>query len=235
MKTILFILLAGCFALGSCTKNKTVDTANFTVDSLRDFSIDANKTYAYMRLHVTYHAGTKAPVRLSVQGLPKGLSYYFSDSTNTPPYYTTFAIFDSMAELGTYRFYVVADGGINGKFFLPVDIKVEPIPNCSDELMSGALGGSLCVGPNFQDSIVKSPTVPNRIVFTNWANTGAAAFADVQCAYQYIKMPSQTINGAIYQGEGNYSYEADGTKRIRISYDKLQNGISTHCQMFYFL
>lgn len=229
MRKIFFLALTVILYAG-CTKNYYTPVPRFVVENLIDFSINANIQMYVASISIKHNKGEQEHVSLSVEGLPEGLSYRFiGDSSGIAPISTNIYYRDSSAKVGTYKVNLVVNGSNSGIVRYPFTIKVDPVPECTDGLIGQYLCDDACAGNNFSDNVTKDPVIPNRIYFSNFNNNGTRLYADIYCrTSSNIYVPSQVINGNVYQGNGYYYYD-NGKVNMSIFYTK--NGAGS-CRVF---
>jgi hypothetical protein len=162
------------------------------------------------------------------------MGYRFQGNDSIPPFSSLFVITDTSAQPGRYKVLLTAQGEQSGNLILPCYITVNPTPECTSTLHGKAHASSLCVGPNYFDSLSRS-MVPNRIIFHNFENSGIQLYADVRCASDGVKIPPQEANGKIYSGEGYHYIDENNQHKVNIFYYKTENGVQTHCAVYLIL
>ena len=212
-KALLLFIVIGAFA--SCLKKDNVvnnyTTAGsvqpaFAVYGISDMLFVNDASYGNMlNLTVQYLDSVQENVTLSLAGMPPGITM---DTTwinsGIPTFTTTLNLFDTNATgvtPGSYPVTLTATTASGKKKNYPFNLKVAAMP-------TGFLGKyntctTSCGGVvNYSDSIYVDASVPNKVWFANFANTGSAVYALISNP-EILTVPSQTISGVTYSGNAN--------------------------------
>jgi len=207
MKEIsLFVLLVVCFI---CCKKKDNTVNNYytvgspqpayVVNGVNDLSFISNVDYvSTLTLSVQYMDSAQENVALSLSGLPVGVTI---DSTwinsGIPTFSTTLSVFDTNGTApGTYPVTLTATTSSGKKKNYPFNVRILPMP-------TGFLGKyntciTSCGGTNpYMDSVYADPSIPNKVWFSNFANSGNKVYALIGAA-ERLTIPSQTVGGMTY-------------------------------------
>jgi hypothetical protein len=237
MKKVSFIIALFAVIVGGCTKNYYRDNdatkPSYRVDGIRDFSISEDNPQYSMVLELVYMNKEQENVSVSVEGLPQGMYAEVLGGSGIPSFTANVNFYDSSAVPGTYQAKVVTTGSVTGKKSFIVNITVQPIVDCRNDLAGVYSGQSFCAASGmYTASVSVSPTVSKRILIDNFENSGFQVYASVICGQNSINLPSQMVNGVVYSGSGYYYTNTFGNRTLYLSYNKLfANGGTTSCNV----
>lgn len=237
--SILFFALL-LFGFASCTKNYNDDdllNPSYHIDGITDLSIVKGSSIgASLSLNVVYENSEQERVRLSFENVPAGLSTKIFTPSGIPTFSSFITLADSGVAEGSYTIQLVATGNNTGRKTFPINVEVSGAPDCTDELVNNGsasyTASSSCTGTSFTADILSTST-RNRVLFTNYNNTGISLFADIDCSSQTMNFPSQVVNGVNYSGSG--SYEIFGAQRsVRFAIQSFTaGGGANFCSIFF--
>jgi len=210
MRKLILLFAVFCIALSSCTKDTKSDLpTTYRVDNISDVTISyqrgitTNTSY-----NVSYVGPIQETVTLSLGGLPAGVTADTNIShTGVPTFYTSFTLTnDGTAKPGTYTITLNCHGSQTGDKHYTFKLKVLGQPQCTSLITGVWSMNTDCNGTNYTDNISLDPAgVSNRVYFTNFSGLGISVYADIDCNSGYITIPSQTVAGHTYSGNGNYT------------------------------
>lgn len=215
MKKTCIIALLASILLSACTKkdytiNNTTTIGpsmpSFIVNGLTGITFTNNyATYTTLHLTVQYMDSAQENVTLAISGLPAGIGMDTTwQNTGIPTFSTDLTIFDTLgpgAVPGNYTFTLTATTVSGGKKQFPVNLKVLPMPT---KFLGKYNNCRLPCGMStsvYSDSLYQDATTSNKIWFTNFGNTGSAAYGTIDFDGK-MTIPVQTIGGITYSGTG---------------------------------
>lgn len=188
-----------------------------------------------MDIQVDYNSGNQESVKLSLEGLPAGITAEFSQTSGYPPLHSYVLIKDSLATPGTYRIKLIVTGSVSGRKEFPMTMVVEEVPDCSMSLTGTYSASGNCTSSSMHtETITYSPGVKRRINFTNFENLGITVYGVVNCSNTSIDIPSQTVGIHTIEGSGSYFYDpSTSTTRMYVSYQRTTTGMGTNnCSIY---
>jgi hypothetical protein len=235
-KTCLLFSLAATMLAG-CTKNTTTNNITtplpaFTVDGIHDVSMtNSSVAEADLELTIQYSDSSQEAVSLSLSSLPAGITIDPAWITNGIPTYSTELYFydttTNGATPGTYPMTLTATGATTGAKTYLFNIKIFAAIPCTTYVVGKYNDcNNDCGGTLYSDSVYADPTVVNKIWFTNFDNTGNKVYGLYSCSTENIVIPSQTVGGVTYSGNGDgFGSSTSHTITIEVS-----NG-TTSCEL----
>jgi hypothetical protein len=231
MKRSLLFLALLVIGFASCKKddNDAAPTKTpYYVSGVQDVTIQkvpSGNPYTYLNLSLVYDHNEQERVALSLEGVPDGLKYKFTIKSGIPTFNSSLQLVDSGVVAGDYALTLVATGATSGRKTYQFNVTVLAAPDCSGEVAgTGYLSQGYCSGPNtFSQDITSVSGTPGRVLFSNFDNTGAQVYGVVTCFTNQIVIPTQTVGGAVYQGNAYYN-TSGSTTNININYSR--NGTS---------
>ena len=209
-------IVAACLLLlffNCCNKKETANNyinndrlAAYTVDGLKDCVLSTDKKDCFMPVTIRYTDSAQRKIRLSVTGLPAGITVGDDFITSGyPTFSTNLHLFDTgflaPAITGDYTavLNVQSDNGASQQFPFKISIAT-PTPCtagyvgayyfCADE------GG----GPAYSDTIYADSSIVNKVWFANLGNKGKIVMAMMSNCYIFI--PAQVVDGIVFYGSG---------------------------------
>ncbi len=201
-KPLLFfvvILFASCQKKNDTINNYTTPSQPaFAVNGINDVSLTNNLVSSVaMSLAIQYLDSTQEDVTLAVTGLPAGISI---DTTwvhrGIPSFNTTLTIEDTTgagAAPGTYSVAVTATTPSGSMRSYPFNITIHGMPTAFLGKYNNCMSFCLPSGP-YTDSLYADPSVPNKIWFSNFANSGTPVYALIT-GFEQIIIPAQVVGG----------------------------------------
>ena len=218
MKKFCFILSFAALALAACTKKTTNTTIMlepkpaYIVSGVHDVSVTNGNIYSNvtMQISVLYNDSDQYAVNLSLSALPTGIAMDTTWSTNgIPSYSTLLTLYDTTAvgaTPGNYPMTLTATS-IYGKKTYPFNLRVNTQPSCTSIILGTYSYCYGCTSNYYTDIVTADVSVPNKIWFSNFNNSGQKVYGMVSCSSLSITIPNQTIGGISYHGSG-YIYSA---------------------------
>ncbi len=234
MKSAVLFLALLVFGFASCTKqyDDELNTPAYHVDGVTDLTLikgsRSGGSTPGLQLSVVYENSQQERVHLTLENVPTGLYYKFYTPTGIPTFSSFVSFADSGVAEGNYSMRVVATGENSGRRELVFNMEVTGQPDCSADLIgSGYLSNSSCTSGSFSQSITKATGFTNNIILNNFDNNGTSLRAVVDCDFQQLTIPLQTINGVTYSGNGSYGISG-GQRFISLSVQKSSSGGGTN-------
>lgn len=175
-------------------------------------------------------SGAGKPVRLSISGLPAGVTASFTSSTVTPPGQATLRITAGpspiisvgpfpVAPVGTFIATVLAKMDNGAEKTHSIRVTVVENPDC----VQLRVGTYKMNGGSYNVYVTIDPAHPDtRIRLSNFPYSGKNFYAEVNCANNAIVIPSQTAgNLTTYSATGTFSRD---TIRGAGVYNNVGNG-----------
>lgn len=212
---VLLLLVLGAF---SCTKSKTTvnnytslpggNTPAFSVNGLSDITLTNLFSHSYtLYINVTYQDSAQENVTLSLSGLPQGITMDTSwIHSGIPSFNTSITFYDTTAAgatPGTYPITLTATTASGNKKFYTVNLNVLPMPT---QFLGSYDSCFLYCGPTqmYSDSVYLDASIPNKIWFANFANSGHHVYGIISTGGQ-LTIPAQTFGANTYSGSGSLS------------------------------
>jgi hypothetical protein len=211
-KTLLLLLITASI---TCCRKKDETVNNYTtvgssqpsfaINGINDITFVNDITYENtLSLTVQYLDSAQENVTLSLSGLPSGINI---DTTwinsGIPTFSTTLTVFDTSANGTTPGIYplTLTATTVSGKVkTYPFNLKIQGMPTVFLGRYNNCTSG--CSGGTYTDSIYADASVPNKVWFNNFANTGNKIYALIGVS-ESITIPSQTIGGTTYFTTGS--------------------------------
>lgn len=242
MRHSLLWAFAFILTLASACKKEDDDLSTpyvppYRVSGVVDFSI---QKYSFgsdpyqMYVSVEYENGEQERVTISLEDVPSGLQDSIFNVSGFPSFASYLTFTDSGVAVGDYTVKLVATGERSGRKEYPFRIRVLPVPNCSGAFTGQYLNSnSFCASVSYYAVTAQaSPSITNRLIFSNLNANGLQLYADVNCnsggggggSSSQVVVPTQTVNGITYSGSG-YAYNSQGQQEITL-YIQRSNGSS---------
>ena len=196
-----FLLLAGC-------KKKPAITPDYGIYGLHDISIvNSPSEIVTTPISVKYENTGAAPdevIGIKVSGLPANIAVDTGAlKASRTPFSTSLDFYDTSggAIPGVYIITLTTEGTISNTKTYRIRLTITDPPPCT----SGITGRyhycySYYTGVSYTDSVYNDPSEVNKVWFTNFNNTGVAAYGLLNCYTMYLDIPAQVIKGVTYQG-----------------------------------
>ena len=209
------LMLAGCTK--STTNNNTTVIAPlpaFTVNGIHDVSIRNSDfgsfaTNSYLPLTIQYNDSTQETVTLSLSALPAGVTMDTTwATTGIPTFSTTLQFFDTTAAgatPGSYPMTLTATGSASAKRTYTFMLRILPAQSCTEYIVGKYNNCNTGCGGFYADSVYADPGVPNKIWFVNFSKSGNKIYGNYICSSEQLTIPSQTVVGVTYSGNGTAS------------------------------
>jgi len=208
IKSISLLLLLATMTAISCVKKDNTTNNYYTlplntqppfiVQGIVNISIMTGVTSPTgMNITMLYQDSAQENVTLALSGLPANV---FVDTTwikrGIPTFSTTILFYDSAAVPGTYHPVITVTTASGVVTSYPFVLKVLPVS--PDILGKYANCTSSCSGVAYSDSLYTDPTMPNKIWFSNFNNSGGSLYGIIKD--WEITIPIQTVGGTTYSG-----------------------------------
>lgn len=238
MKKLLLAILALPLVIASCKKSDSTSEIykpSYHVDGISDRIIQKNitglPTTVTQYLTITYENQEQERVTLSLENLPAGLTAKFTPATGFPTFSTQLTLIDSGVATGEYTLNLIATGASSGKKTFPFNLSVLPVPDCSNQIIgAGYISQLSCGAGTFMQNVTSVSGSPGRVNFSNFDNTGAQVYGLINCTSNQINIPTQSVNGATYNGSG-YFYQQGAQRVVNISFYRSSSSGSTSCTL----
>ena len=238
MKKISLVVVLLVLIITGCTKkyyygSEGNDNPPYIVQGINDFSINEDSGPSVMGLSIMYQNSDQENVKVSLENVPAGLFTIIERPSGIPSFSSFIQFTDSSATPGTYTVNLVVTGAKSGKKSFPFTITVTTTPDCRDEIIGTYSTSSLCsAGPSNYSSDIEKDVVNKRIIIKNWENSGEQVFATTNCINGQLTIPSQTVNGVTYSGNGSFGQWSPTQMRVSISYTRTTSSGSSGCNVF---
>jgi len=201
---MIIVSIASCRKRDEVVNNYTTIGSSqpaFAINGISDLAFINEVNYgAVLSLTVQYMDSAQENVTLGLTGLPTGITY---DTTwinsGIPTFSTTLSVFDTMGAGVTPGIYPVklTATTISGRTrSYPFNIKVQGMPTAF--LGKYTTCSYFCTPTSvYSDSLYVDASVPNKVWFSNFGNTGNKVYAMIT-APETMTIPSQTAGGITY-------------------------------------
>jgi len=206
-KPYLFLVLLTCICC-SCTKTKTTNidaVSPFVIEGLSDVTMVNDYTMQrLLNVNVQYMNGAQQHVSLSLSPLPAGITIDTTSATSgIPDFSASYTFYDTTAvgaKAGTYPMTLTATTADGQKTTYSFSLIIKPMPTAFLGKYNNCTFNCGSTYAIYTDSLYLDASVPNKVWFANFANTGVSAYGYVQTNYlnAYIMIPAQTIAGTTY-------------------------------------
>jgi hypothetical protein len=236
-RKLLFLALL-VIGFASCKKDDDNEPSkpSYRIDGIVDRSMQktvfGTPPTTTLNLNVMYEHSDQERVTLSIENVPEGLKSKFSTKSGIPGFNTSLLLIDSGVVAGEYTLKLIATGSNTGRRSYDFNLTVLAPPDCSSDLTGTGYATQTSCNPtgSFTQNITSVPGQVGRVLFSNFDNTGAQVYANVICNSGQVSIPSQTVNGVVYQGSGYYNVSG-GTRYINVSYGRTVSGSTITCSM----
>lgn len=244
-KAFLFLTLV-VIGFAACKKGDNIytspNTPPYHIDGIKDLSFQkynsgGGSNSRYLDLYITYENSEQEQVKLSVEGLPAGMSASFSDSVGYPSFSSRLYLIDTATVAGNYSARLVATGTTTGRKEFAININVLPAPTLNVLLVGNGYDSySSCGGGSYSQNITAVSGTTDRIRFSSFDNSGNAVEATLtgNTTNGNLIIPTQTVNGTTYSGSGSssYYYISNGVRHFDITYYRsTSGGGSNYCNV----
>jgi len=205
-------LAAACIV--ACTKKTTIVMTEpkpaFIVSGLTDVTlVNGTSSFGYygvsVPITVQYNDSDQQMVTLSLSSLPPGITMDTTWRTKGYPTFTaTLNMYDTTAAgatPGTYPMVLTAKTSTETKTY-PFNIIVRNPPSCTAGITGKYYSCYGCPSGSYADSVYNDPNIANKIWLTNINNSGGKIYAILTCSSMSLQVPSQTVGGVTYYGNG---------------------------------
>lgn len=233
--TLFMALLTLLFS--ACTKSNDDDdvfSPNFRVDGITDINIFRNSTNS-LSLSVVYMNSQQERVRLSLEGLPSGMTAEFTTTSGLPSFSSYLQITNNSVPAGVYPVRLVATGDITGRHTFTFNITAM---DCYQALLKSYTANAFCNSPgSYTETATAVSGQTDRVMFNNFENSGADIYAIVDCngggggTSGSLTIPAQTVGGVTFSGSGNYWSNFGGNTSISITYTRTTGTTTRTCSM----